>query len=218
MIAAGGFAQESPVPQTQEDKINYGIGVGIARNLKSQGLEIDLEMVTRGMRDTLTGAKLLVPEAELGVIMTNFQQEAQQKALQARKLAAEKNKKDGEAFLAESAKKDGVKVLPSGLQYKILKEGDGKTPTDADTVECNYRGTLIDGTEFDSSYVAGKPIVVKVKGGIIQGWSEALKLMNVGSKWQVFIPAQLAYGERGAGSQIGPNMALIFEIELLAVK
>jgi len=218
VLAASAFAQESPILKTEQDKINYGIGVGIARNLKNQGLDVDLDMVIRGMRDTLSGAKLLIPEAELGVIMTNFQQEMQQKAAQARKLAAEKNRIEGEMFLAENAKKDGVKVLPSGLQYKILKTGDGKTPTDADTVECNYRGTLINGTEFDSSYAAGKPITLKVKGGVIAGWSEALKLMPVGSKWQVFLPAQLAYGERGAGSQIGPNTTLIFEIELLAIK
>jgi len=212
------LAQEASVLKTPQDKVNYGIGVGVARNFKNQGMEVDLELVIRGMRDTLTGAKLLMTETELATTMTAFQQEMQQKMAQARKLAAEKNKKDGEAFLAENARKEGVTVLPSGLQYKILKTGDGKLPTDADTVDCHYRGTFTDGKEFDSSYEAGKPVSFKVKGGVIPGWSEVLKLMPVGSKWQVFIPSQLAYGERGAGSQIGPNMTLIFEIELLSIK
>jgi UDP-GlcNAc:undecaprenyl-phosphate/decaprenyl-phosphate GlcNAc-1-phosphate transferase len=212
------LAQEAPVLKTQQDKVNYGIGVGVARNFKSQGIDVDLDLVIRGMRDTLAGAKLLMTETELGTTMTAFQQEIQQKRAQARKLAAEKNKKDGEAFLAENAKKEGITVLPSGLQYRILKTGDGKIPTNADTAECHYRGTFIDGKEFDNSYDSGKPFAFKVQGGIIPGWSEALKLMPVGSKWQVFIPSQLAYGERGAGDQIGPNMTLVFEIELLAIK
>jgi FKBP-type peptidyl-prolyl cis-trans isomerase FklB len=217
-IAANAFAQESPALKTQQDKVNYGIGVGVARNFKNQGMDVDLDMVIRGMKDTLTGAKLLLSETELATIMTAFQQEIQQKAAQAKKLASDKNRKDGEAFLAENAKKEGITVLPSGLQYRILKKGDGKAPANADTVDCHYQGTLIDGAVFDSSYERGKPISVKVEGGIIAGWSEALKLMPVGSKWQVFIPPQLAYGERGAGSQIGPNMTLIFEIELLSIK
>ena len=211
-------AQETPVLKTQQDKINYGIGVGVARNFKSQGMEVDLELVIRGMRDALTGANLLMTETELSTIMTAFQQEMQQKAAQARQLAAEKNQKEGASFLAENAKKEGIIVLPSGLQYKILKTGNGKIPTNADTVECHYRGTFIDGKEFDSSYERGEPLAFKVQGGIIAGWSEALKLMPVGSKWQVFIPPQLAYGTRGAGNQIGPNVTLIFEIELLSIK
>jgi FKBP-type peptidyl-prolyl cis-trans isomerase FklB len=131
-------------------------------------------------------------------------------------MAAADNKKEGDAFLAENMKKEGVMALPSGLQYKILKAGSGKMPTDADTVECNYRGTFINGTEFDSSYRTGKPATLKVKG-VIPGWQEALKLMPVGSKWQLFIPPQLAYGERGSGP-IGPNATLIFDLELLAIK
>ena len=212
------LAQESPVLKTQQDKINYGIGVGVARNFKNQGLEVDLDMVIRGMRDTLSGAQLLMTEEDLAKTMFAFQQEMQQKMAQARKLAAENNKKEGDAFLAENAKKEGVTVLPSGLQYKILKAGDGKIPAGTDSVECNYIGTFIDGTEFDNSYKSGKPLTLKIQGGVIPGWSEVLKLMPVGSKWRVFIPSQLAYGERGAGSQIGPDQTLIFEIELLAIK
>jgi UDP-GlcNAc:undecaprenyl-phosphate/decaprenyl-phosphate GlcNAc-1-phosphate transferase len=212
------WAQESSELKTQQDKINYGIGVGVARNFKAQGLNVDLELVIRGMRDTLSGATLLMTEEDLAKTMYAFQQEVQQKQAQARKLAAEKNKKEGEAFLAENAKKEGVTVLPSGLQYKILKTGDGKIPGNTDSVECHYRGTFIDGKEFDNSYKMGKPLIFKIQGGIIPGWSEALKLMPVGSKWQVFLPPQLAYGENGAGSQIGPNVPLIFEIELLSIK
>ena len=220
IVAGNMFAQESPVLKTEQDKVNYGLGVGVARNFKSQGLDVnlELELVFRGMRDTFTGATLLMTEEDLAKTMYAFQQEMQQKLTQARKLAAENNKKEGEAFLAENAKKEGVKVLPSGLQYKILKNGDGKLPTSADTVECNYRGTFVDGKEFDNSYKMGKPVTFKVQGGVIAGWSEVLKLMPVGSKWQVFLPSQLAYGENGAGSQIGPNVTLIFEIELLSIK
>jgi UDP-GlcNAc:undecaprenyl-phosphate/decaprenyl-phosphate GlcNAc-1-phosphate transferase len=217
-IVGCAWAQESSELKTQQDKINYGIGVGVARNFKAQGLSVDLELVIRGMRDTLSGAMLLMTEEELAKTMYAFQQEVQQKQAQARKLAAEKNKKEGEAFLAENAKREGVTVLPSGLQYKILKTGDGKIPGNTDSVECHYRGTFIDGKEFDNSYKMGKPMIFKVQSGIIPGWSEALKLMPVGSKWQVFLPSQLAYGEKGAGSQIGPNVPLIFEIELLSIK
>jgi FKBP-type peptidyl-prolyl cis-trans isomerase FklB len=149
--------------------------------------------------------------------MRTFQAELRQRQAVARTKAAEDNKKQGNAFLAENKTKEGVVTLPSGLQYKILKAGGGKTPTDADTVECHYRGTLLNGTEFDSSHLTGKPATIKVTA-VIPGWKEALKLMPVGSKWQLFIPPQLAYGERGAGHEIGPNATLLFEVELLAIK
>lgn len=212
------LAQEAPVLKTEADKVNYGIGVGVVRNFINQGLSVDLDLVIRGMKDANSGAALLMTEEELAKTMNAFQKELRQRQAEALKAATEKNKKEGESFLAENSKKEGVTVLPSGLQYKILKTGEGKIPTDADSVECNYRGTFIDGKEFDNSYKMGKPVTFKVQGGVIPGWSEALKLMPVGSKWQVFIPSQLAYGERGAGSQIGPNVTLIFEIELLSIK
>jgi len=218
MMLGAAFAQDAPVLKTQQDKINYGIGVGVARNFKSQGIEVDLDVVIRGMRDTLSGAPLLMTEEELAKTMNAFQQEVAVKLALVRKAPAESNKKAGDAFLQENAKKEGVTVLPSGLQYKILKAGNGKTPSNADSVVCHYRGTFIDGKEFDSSYKRGEPLTIKVQGGVIPGWSEALKLMPVGSKWQVFIPSNLAYGEKGAGSQIGPNAPLIFEIELLSIK
>ncbi len=171
----------------------------------------------KAIKDVLSGEKLLMSEAELRSTMRTFQAELRQRQAVARTKAAEDNKKQGDAFLAENKTKEGVVTLPSGLQYKILKAGDGKTPTDADTVECHYRGTLINGTEFDSSHLTGKPATFKVTA-VIPGWKEALKLMPVGSKWQLFIPPQLAYGERGAGHEIGPNATLVFEVELLAIK
>jgi UDP-GlcNAc:undecaprenyl-phosphate/decaprenyl-phosphate GlcNAc-1-phosphate transferase len=211
-------AQEPATLKTEKDKVNYGIGVGVARNFQRQGLEVDLDLVIRGLRDALAGTKLLMTEEELQTTMTAFQADLQKKVQEATKAAAEKNKQEGEAFLAENSKKDGVVTLPSGLQYKILKAGDGKKPSSQDSVECHYRGTFINGAEFDSSYKRGQPLSLKVDGGVIAGWSEALKLMPVGSKWQVFIPSKLAYGATGAGSQIGPNSTLIFEVELLAIK
>jgi FKBP-type peptidyl-prolyl cis-trans isomerase FklB len=208
---------EPPVLNTQKDKVSYGIGVDVARNFMRLGIEFDVDILVKGLRDTLSGGKLLMTEDDLRATMNAYQSELREKMLQAMQVAAEANKKTGDAFLAENKTKEGVVTLPSGLQYKILKAGEGRKPTDTDTVECNYRGILINGTEFDSSYRTGKPAIFKVTG-VIPGWVEALKLMPTGSKWQLFIPPQLAYGERGAGRDIGPNATLIFELELLAVK
>jgi len=216
LAAQAGAAEETPLLKTQKDKVNYGIGVSVLRNFKQQGIEPDLELVMKGMRDAQSG-KLLMTEEELSKTLDAYQAELRQRYTQAMKATADYNKKEGDAFLAANKKKEGVVTLPSGLQYKILKAGNGNMPTGADTVECNYRGTLINGTEFDSSYRTGKPAAFRVSG-VIPGWTEALKLMPVGSKWQIFIPPHLAYGERGAGQVIGPNSTLIFEIELLAIK
>lgn len=218
LMAAQTFGAEPPVLKTEKEKENYGIGISVIRNFKQQGIEIDLDLVIRGMKDALAGNNLLMAEDDLRATMTTFQNEIRLKQKQAARIAAEDNKKKGEVFLAENKKKEGVVTLPSGLQYKILKAGDGKKPTEADTVECHYRGTLIDGTEFESSFRAGQTQTFKIKGGVIPGWREALMLMPVGSKWQLFVPPQLAYGERGSGSSIGPNATLIFEVELLAIK
>jgi FKBP-type peptidyl-prolyl cis-trans isomerase len=213
-------AEEPPALKTEKDKVNYGIGVGVARNFQHQMIEttIDLNLVSRGMKDVLSGTKLLMTEEELQKTMSAFQTEVQQKLQVAGKVASEKNKKAGDTFLAENSKKSGVVTLASGLQYKILKTGSGKKPTAQDSVVCHYRGTFIDGAEFDSSRKRGEPVTLKVQGGVIAGWSEALKLMPVGSTWQIFIPPQLGYGERGAGNQIGSNETLIFEVELLGIK
>ena len=217
LLAAQVNAEEQPVLKTNQDKVSYGIGVDVGRNFKRQEIEVDPDLLLKGLKDGLSDGKLLLPEGELRRIMNTFQSELRQKQTQAMRIAAVENKKIGDAFLAENKTKPGVVTLPSGLQYKILTAGNGKMPTDADTVECSYRGTLVDGTEFDRSE-PGKPATFKVGGGVIPGWTEALKLMPVGSNWQLFIPANLAYGARGAGRDIGPNATLIFEIELVAIK
>ena len=209
-------AQEPAVFKTPKEKVSYGIGVDVARNFKRQGIEVDPDLLVKGLRDALSGEKLLLSEDDLRATLKGFAEELRQKQAQAAKIAAEENKKAGEAFLAANQKKEGVVTLPSGLQYKILKAGDGKQPTDADTVECQFRATHIDGTEFDSSQRVGKPVSFELKGAI-PGWREALKLMPVGSKWQIVVPPPLAYGERGAGG-IGPNSTLIFEVELLSIR
>ncbi len=216
LLVAQVSAEETLVLKTLKEKVSYGIGVDMARNFKRQGIELDVDLVIKGLKDGLSGEKLLVPEEELRTILLAFQHELRRRQLQALKAAAEENSKKGEAFLAENKKKEGVVTLPSGLQYKILKAGDGKKPTEADTVVCHYRSTLVDGTPLDSSE-AEKPATFKVTG-VIPGWREALQLMPVGSKWQLSIPPHLAYGERGADARIGPNATLIFEVELVSIK
>jgi FKBP-type peptidyl-prolyl cis-trans isomerase FklB len=217
LLAAPALAAEVQELKTPKDKISYGIGVGMAKNLKRQGIEVDTEAMVKGLRDELGGAKLLMTDAELQATMGQFQKEMRQKLMDARKKAAADNQKEGADFLAANQKKKGVVTRPSGLQYKILAAAKGKKPKETDAVEVNYRGTLINGKEFDSSYRRGQPATLKVKE-IIPGWREALMLMPVGSKWQIVIPPKLAYGERGAGEDIGPNATLIFEVELLAIK
>lgn len=215
LLAAEVSAQEPVALKTEKDKVSYGIGVGTARNFKRQGMELDLEMVVKGLRDELSGAKLLISEEDLGAAMTAFRTAMKQKQEQAAKKAAADNKKGGEAFLAANKAKEGVVILPSGLQYKILKAGNGKKPTEADTVECHFQAVLLDGTKFDGSNPGSKSVTFAVKGAI-PGWKEALKLMPAGSRWQLFVPPQLAYGEKGAGG-IGPNATLIFEVELISI-
>jgi FKBP-type peptidyl-prolyl cis-trans isomerase FklB len=172
----------------------------------------------RGLKDALAGSKLLLTDEEAKAALTALQTEVRAKEEAKSKAAAVENKKSGEAFLAANKAKEGIVTLPSGLQYKVIKEGTGPKPTAEDTVLCHYRGTLVDNTEFDSSYKRGEPLKIPV-GGVIKGWTEAIQLMPVGSKWQLFIPSDLAYGERGApGSPIGPNSALIFDVELISVE
>jgi FKBP-type peptidyl-prolyl cis-trans isomerase len=216
-LAANVCADETPALKTQKEKVSYSVGVDVAKSLAKMGMDLDLDVFIRGLKDGFSGKKLLMTDDEMHATMNAFQNDLLKKQSQGKQTAAEENKKAGEAFLAENKKKEGVVTLPSGLQYKILKAGKGKKPTDADKVECHYRGTLIDGTEFDSSYRRGQPATFPV-AGVIGGWTEALKLMPVGSKWQLFVPSQLAYKERGAGADIGPNATLIFEVELLGIK
>jgi FKBP-type peptidyl-prolyl cis-trans isomerase FklB len=217
LLTSLAIAQEAPALKTQKEKLSYGLGMDLGNQLRKQSVEIDQALFNKGLSDALSGSKTLMTEEEVRATMVALQGELRQKQMEAAKLAAENNKKVGDAFLAENKKKDGVVTLPSGLQYKILKAGEGKKPTADDTVVCQYRGTLIDGTEFDSSYKRNEPATFPVRG-VIKGWTEALQLMPVGSKWQLFIPSELAYGQRGAGNLIGPNATLVFEVELVSIK
>jgi len=215
-IAAPALAADSAAPTSKKDKISYSIGMDIGSSLKRQGLDLNADELAAGLKDSLSGGKTKLTSDEVKQILTDFQQELQAKAKERAEQLGEKNKKDGEAFLAENKKKAGVKTLPSGLQYKVITEGKGANPKETDTVTTNYKGTLIDGTEFDSSFKRGEPATFPVNG-VIKGWTEALQLMKVGSKWQLFIPPDLAYGPRGAGQVIGPNSTLVFEVELLSI-
>ncbi len=206
-------AQENLVLKSQKDKVSYIIGMDIGNNLKKQSIDIDPNILARGVKDTLSGVKPLLTEKEIQENMATLQKEMMAKQEEVGK----KNKSEGEAFLAENKRKEGVKTLPSGLQYKVIKAGTGKKPKSTDTVTVHYRGTLINGTEFDSSYKRGQTVSFPVSG-VIPGWTEALQLMEEGAKWQLFIPSNLAYGEKGAGNVIGPNATLIFEVELISIQ
>lgn len=198
--------------KTTEEKASYGIGLQMGEQLKGVFDGVSLEAALAGIQDSFAGSQLQIEGNEINDAFKIIQEQVQQKQ------AAEAGEKsaEGEAFLAENAKKEGIQVTASGLQYEILTNGGGEKPSASSTVRTHYRGTLIDGTEFDSSYSRGQPAEFPV-GGVIAGWTEALKLMPVGSKWKLYIPYQLAYGENGAGGAIGPYQALIFEIELLAI-
>jgi len=219
VLAAGtAFGGEQKPLQTQKEKLSYAIGVDMGTSLKKNAIDVDTDLLFKGIKDALTGSKQLLTEQELRETIQTAQKELQVKQQEKMKTLGEKNKKEGEAFLAANKKKKGVKTLPSGLQYKVITEGKGKMPKATDTVTVNYKGTLIDGTEFDSSYKRNEPATFPVNG-VIKGWTEALQLMKEGSKWELFIPADLAYGERGTmGGPIGPNAVLIFEVELLKIK
>ncbi len=203
--------------KTQKDKTSYAMGMNMGTGLRKQAIDIDPAIVARGLRDSFTNGKTLLSEEEERTLLTQLQNEVRKKQQELAQVAGEANKKQGVAFLEANKTKEGVVTLPSGLQYKILQAGTGPKPAATDTVVCNYRGTLLDNTEFDSSYKRGQPATFPV-GGVIKGWTEALQLMPVGSKWQLFVPAELAYGERGAGGQIGPGATLIFEVELLSIQ
>lgn len=209
-------AQGKEPIKSQKDKVSYSIGLDFGKNMKSQSVELNLDLLLRGIRDGLADVKPALTDAEMREAMTAFQQEMMAKMQERQKVAGDKNKKEGEAFLAENKKKPGVVTLPSGLQYKILKDGIGKSPKATDSITIHYRGTLLNGKEFDSSFKGGTPVTYPLNR-MIAGWIEALQKMKVGSKWQLFIPSNLAYGENGPG-EIGPNATLIFEVELFGVK
>ena len=199
------------------DRVSYALGLDIGSDLNQQSIEVNTDILMKGIKDALSGGKRLLSDDEVRETIATFTKELIEKQAEAQKKLAERNKQDGMAFLAENKKKEGVKTLASGLQYKVISEGNGKSPKATDTVTINYRGTLINGNEFDSSYRRGEPATFQVDG-VISGWTEALQLMKVGAKWQLFIPSNLAYGEGGAGDLIGPNASLIFEVELISIK
>jgi FKBP-type peptidyl-prolyl cis-trans isomerase len=200
---------------TEKDKQSYAIGLNVGQSLHRDGIVVDPRIVVRGLQDAMAGGKVLLTDDQIKTVMTDLKNQVRQEQEAKRQAALETNKKDGAAFLAANATKPGVVTLPSGLQYKILVAGTGPKPTADDRVVCNYRGMLLDNTEFDSSYKRGQPATFPVTG-VIKGWTEALQLMPVGSKWQLFIPADLAYGERGQAT-IEPNATLVFEVELLSI-
>ena len=222
ILAGAAFAFSAPVVaapklNSEKDKISYMIGYQIGTNFKRDGVEVDLELLKTGMKEALAGDKSPLSPEDSQKLMTELQKGLQAKAEAKRKADAEKNTKAGKDFRDANVKKSGVKSLPSGLQYRMITEGKGESPKATDTVSTNYRGTLTDGTEFDSSYKRGQPAKFPVNG-VIKGWTEALQLMKVGDKWELVVPPELAYGDRGAGDVIGPNSTLVFEVELLGIE
>ncbi len=205
--------------KTQKDKVSYGIGLDIGKSFKQQSLDvkdIDLDKLRLGIQDAMSGTKPMMTDSQLSETMMSFQKEMMARQDSVNRKKGEDNIKAGADFLAANAKKPGVVTLPDGLQYQVITMGTGKKPDSNSTVTVNYVGTLLDGTEFDSSIKRGQPVTFPVTG-VIKGWTEALQLMPVGSKWKVFIPSSLGYGERGAGQKIGPNATLIFEVELISI-
>jgi FKBP-type peptidyl-prolyl cis-trans isomerase FklB len=205
------------VLKTDKDKASYALGMNMGKGLQKDAVDIDPNIFARGLKDGLAGGKTLMTAEEATAAINVLKAEVKKNQEAKMQLAGDANKKEGDAFLAANKTKEGVVTLPSGLQYKILTAGTGPKPTAADSVVCNYKGTLINGKEFDASSKHGGPATFPV-GGVIKGWTEALQLMPVGSKWQLFVPADLAYGQRGAGGDIGPGATLIFEVELLSIK
>jgi FKBP-type peptidyl-prolyl cis-trans isomerase FklB len=230
--AATACAQEEPAPAGPGEPVapapamapkeagviaSYGIGMNAGRSMKDQGVDIDLETFIQGIRDGLSAAKPKYSEQQIRAALTVFQGEIRAKQEKRQQAAGGKNKSEGQAFLAANKAKEGVKTLPSGLQYQVVRPGSGASPKATDTVKVHYEGTLLDGTVFDSSIKRKEPAVFPVRG-VIPGWTEALQLMKVGEKWKLFIPSELAYGARGAGRAIGPHSVLVFDVELLGIE
>jgi FKBP-type peptidyl-prolyl cis-trans isomerase FklB len=201
---------------SNKEKISYIIGRDMAANFKKQGIEVDPEIFLQGFKEAISGAESQLSPEEVQDAMMALQQDMQSRQTSGQSGMAEANKQEGEAFLAENKNREGVVTLPSGLQYMVLQEGSGASPGPTDKVTTHYHGTLIDGTVFDSSYERGQPATFPVNG-VISGWTEALQNMKEGAKWRLFLPANLAYGAQGAGGDIGPNAALIFDVELISV-
>jgi FKBP-type peptidyl-prolyl cis-trans isomerase FklB len=211
VVAAGATELKS-----DKDKLSYSIGSSIGKNFKGDGTEVDTNLLLEGLRSSLAGEKSLLPEKEVRQIMNDYQTKLRQAAAAKRQQAISDNKKKGDVFLADYKAQAGVVAAPNGLLYKIVKEGSGKKPLESDMVEVNYRGALINGTEFDATE-PGKPATLKV-AALIPGWKQALSMMPIGSKWHIVVPPVLGYGERGVGSDIGPNEVLVFDLELVGIK
>ena len=215
--AAGSRTATPLMLKTDKEKQSYALGMNVGKSLKKDGVEIDPKIVARGIADTLAGGKTVLSDEDARAALVALQGDVRKRQLAQAEALGQSNKQEGDAFLAANKAQQGVTTLPDGLQYKILKEGDGPKPTASDSVVCNYRGTLLNNKEFDSSYKRGQPATFPVSG-VIKGWTEALQLMPVGSRWQIVVPPELGYGARGAGADIGPNSTLVFEIELLSIQ
>jgi len=209
-------AQEVPALKSHKEKTSYAIGVQTARNFRKDGTDIDLDFLVRGLKDGMAGEGVLLPDREIKQLMQALLTEIRQKMALNRREAAEKNRQRSEEFLAANKSREGIQLLPNGVQYRIIKAGEGPRPQDGDTVLCRYRGTLLDGTEFDAT-PPERPAALQV-ALTVPGWREAMKAMPVGSRWQIYVPPSLAYGERGVGSDIGPNEVLSFDVELLDIR
>jgi FKBP-type peptidyl-prolyl cis-trans isomerase FklB len=216
LIASAHGAEKTDL-KDQKEKVSYSFGMNMGNGLRQQDIEVDFDALFQGIKDAAAGKKTLLNEQEARTVMNEFRTAHRAKQEARRKELGEKAKAEGDKFLAENKSKPGVKTTASGLQYQVLSEGNGAIPKTNDTVTVNYRGTLIDGTEFDSSYKRGQPATFNLQF-VVKGWTEALSMMKTGSKWKLFVPPALAYGERGSGNQIPPNATLIFEVELLGIK
>ena len=216
-LASGiSLAGDKVEPKTESDKISYSVGYRLGGDFKRQQVDIKSDMLLQGIEDAASGGEALMTDEEMRTVMMNLANRVKAAQMEKMKQQGAENIKAGEAFLAENSGKEGVTTLPSGLQYKVITAGAGKSPQKSDKVTVNYRGSLIDGTEFDSSYSRNKPATFGV-GQVIPGWTEALQLMKEGDKWEIVIPSKLGYGERGAGAKIPPNSTLVFEVELISV-
>ncbi len=216
LLACQSNTQDNVQLKTDIDSLSYTIGMDIGKNLKDQNIEVEASVLAKGIKDVLENNSTLLTAEEAQKVISAFQQRMMTMHEQKMSEQGEKNKKEGEEFLAKNKEKAGVITLPSGLQYKVITMGTGKKPKSSDNVTVHYRGTLLDGTEFDSSIGRGEPVTFPLHG-VIKGWTEGLQLMPVGSKWEFFIPSDLAYGERSMGQNIPPNATLIFEVELIAI-
>lgn len=212
-----GNIKKSDLTKNFKNKVSYCIGMDIGDNLKQQSIDVDIDILFYGIKNALSGKDDLLSEEEIKATMKELQKKMKNKYEEERKKSGEKNLKESEKFLTKNKKKKGVITLKSGLQYKVLKKGTGDSPTSDDIVSVNYKGTFINGEEFDSSYKNGKPVTFPVSG-VIKGWTEALPLMKTGGKWELYISPDLAYGKRGAGNDIGPNTLLIFTLELISIE